>query len=61
MAPDRTLSNYRITRSGTAHRVLRSELNDRDFKFKVSLLALLPPKTGTPPRRRPGPAPRTSG
>jgi hypothetical protein len=37
MATDRAVQNHRITRSGTAHRVLRSELDDYDLKFKVSL------------------------
>ena len=48
MAPDRTVSGHRITRSGTAHRVLRSELNDYNVKFKVSLPSSLPSVTGTP-------------
>ncbi len=61
MAPDRTVSSYRITRSGTAHRVLRSELNDYDFKFKVSLLTLLPPKIVTSPKRPQGPTPVPPG
>jgi hypothetical protein len=49
MAPDRTARQHPIIRSGTAHRVLRSELNDYNFKFKVSLLTMLPPS----PERRP--------
>ena len=56
MAPDRTLSNHRITRSDTAHRLLRSELNDYNFKFKVSLLTLplqTRNTTRTPSRARP--------
>ena len=61
MAPDRTVSSHRITRSGTAHHVLRSELNDYDLKFKVSLPTPPPPKTGTPPGRHPAPTPRTPG
>jgi hypothetical protein len=40
MATDRAVQNHRITRSGTAHRVLRSELDDYDLKFKVSLPTL---------------------
>jgi hypothetical protein len=59
MAPDRALSSHSITRSSTAHRVLRSELNDYDLKFKVSLPTLPPPKTRLPPGRQPTPAPRT--
>ena len=61
MAPDRTASCHRTTRSSTAHRVLRSELDDYDLKFKVSLPTLPPPKTGTPPGRRLARAPHTPG
>ena len=61
MAADRAVQSHRITRSGTAHRVLRSELDDYDLRFKVSLPTLPPPKTGTPPGRRLAPAPRTPG
>lgn len=42
MAPERTVSRNRITGSGTAHRALRSELNDHYFKFRVSLPTLPP-------------------
>ncbi len=56
MAPDRTVSGHRITRPATAHRVLRSELDDYYFKFKVSLPQMLT----LSPERRPGAAPRIS-
>ena len=49
MAPDRATSCNRTIRSITAHRVLRSELNDYNFKFKVSL-PILPPLSPERPR-----------